>query len=181
MGHTQQKNNIQKSSHFSLYFLCFALVAGSLQKKNTSYLLKYMPFESLGLQRLGPYSAPVTPVVGFCFHRSQPTRCKNCLLLMLYFLIQKYRCRSDGTNNKSGITRMINEELSPGDTASLTNPWETPSYTAMELKTIAPSQIHEIQIQPGRDLLILFTCASPNNWRVLVLCERMQHERSRLA
>lgn len=66
------------------------------------------------------------------------------------------------------------EELSPGDTVFLTNPWETLSYTVRELKTISPSQIEEIQIQPGRDLLTLFTCASPNSRRVLVLCERTQ-------
>lgn len=68
------------------------------------------------------------------------------------------------------------ENLSPGDMVFLTNPWETLSYTVREVKTIAPSQIEEVQIQPGRDLLTLFTCASPNSQRVLVLCERVQEE-----
>lgn len=67
-------------------------------------------------------------------------------------------------------------ELSPGDMIFLTNPWETLSYTVIERKTIAPSQIEEVQIQPGRDLLTLFTCASPNSQRVLVRCERVQEE-----
>ncbi len=64
------------------------------------------------------------------------------------------------------------ESLSPGDTVYLTNPWETLTYTVVKVQIIRPDEIEKIKIQPGRDLLSIFTCTYPNTRRVLVTCER---------
>ena len=63
-------------------------------------------------------------------------------------------------------------ELKEGATVTITNPWETLTYTVCEVTTISPTKIDAIRIQEGRDLLTLFTCTYPNTHRVLVVCER---------
>lgn len=64
------------------------------------------------------------------------------------------------------------EDLSPGDTVYITNLWETLTYTVVNVQIILPDEIEKIKIQPGRDLLSIFTCTYPNTRRVLVTCER---------
>lgn len=66
------------------------------------------------------------------------------------------------------------ENLSPGDTVYITNPWETLTYTVVNVQIIRPDEIENIKIQPGRDLLSIFTCTYPNTRRVLVICERAE-------
>lgn len=64
------------------------------------------------------------------------------------------------------------ERLKAGDLVYVTNPWETLKYTVIDIKVIAANDIDEILIQPGQDLLTLFTCTRPATQRYLVICER---------
>lgn len=135
-----------------------------------------MPRNSLAICPSLPWGwrfpSPLVPV------RSIWTRAARCWVqTSLPIGGENSHCVIAGHRSWNGVVcfRPI-ENLTPGDTVFLTNPWETLSYTVTERKTIAPSQIEEIQVQPGRDLLTLFTCTSPNSQRVLVRCERMQEE-----
>ena len=65
------------------------------------------------------------------------------------------------------------ENLSPGDTVYLKNPWETLTYTVVNVQIIRPDEIEKIKIRPRQDLLSIFTCTYPNIRRVLVTCERV--------
>ena len=40
----------------------------------------------------------------------------------------------------------------------MTNLWETLTYRVCEIRIIDPSDVDEILIQPGRELLTLLTC-----------------------
>ncbi|MDR2687550.1 MAG: class C sortase [Oscillospiraceae bacterium] len=65
-----------------------------------------------------------------------------------------------------------------GDEITITNFRETLTYRAAEIKIIWPWETGEILIQPGRDLLSLFSCHplgdnTPRNQRYLVVCERV--------
>ena len=65
-------------------------------------------------------------------------------------------------------------ELVPGDRITITNLWETLTYTVSEIKVIEPNEIDEILIQPGRDLVTLLTChpyGSGGRYRYIVYCE----------
>lgn len=65
--------------------------------------------------------------------------------------------------------------LRPGDDVTITNPWETLTYRVVEKKIIYSSETETLLIQPGRDLLTLFTCdygADGVKYRYLVICER---------
>lgn len=64
------------------------------------------------------------------------------------------------------------EQLTPGDLVYLTNPWETLTYSVIEVTIIQPNDTDRLLIQNGRDLLSLITCTYPNTRRVLVSCER---------
>ena len=64
------------------------------------------------------------------------------------------------------------ENVQIGDELSLTNPWETLSYRVVSIETIYPDNLDLVRIQPGRDLLTVFTCTRPNNHRIVVSCER---------
>lgn len=68
------------------------------------------------------------------------------------------------------------EEVAVGDLVQLTNPWETLSYRVISTRTIYPDDLEQVRIQPGRDLLSIFTCTYPNTKRVLVTCERIYKE-----
>lgn len=68
------------------------------------------------------------------------------------------------------------EEVSVGDLVQITNPWETLNYRVISTKTIFPDDLEQVRIQPGRDLLSIFTCTYPNTKRVLVTCERIYKE-----
>lgn len=69
------------------------------------------------------------------------------------------------------------DKLHVGDTISVTNLWETLTYRVSEIRIIDPSDVDEILIQPGRELLTLLTChpyASGGRQRYVVYCERSE-------
>lgn len=68
------------------------------------------------------------------------------------------------------------EQVQTGDLVYVTNPWETLTYRVIATGTISPNDLEQIRIQPGKDLLSIFTCTYPNTRRVLVTCERI-HEK----
>ena len=68
------------------------------------------------------------------------------------------------------------DKLAVGDTARLTNLWETLTYTVADIQIIQPHQIERIKIQSNRDLLTLLTChpyASGGRERYVVYCEKL--------
>ena len=69
------------------------------------------------------------------------------------------------------------DRLAVGDTVTLTNLWETLTYTAADIQIIQPHEVDKIKIQPNRDLLTLITChpyASGGKQRYVVYCERTE-------
>lgn len=67
-------------------------------------------------------------------------------------------------------------ELSIGDEVVITNLWERLWYRVVGTKIIAPHEIDNILIQPGRDMVTLLTChpyASGGKQRYLVYCQRI--------
>lgn len=68
-------------------------------------------------------------------------------------------------------------QLQPGDEITITNLWETLTYTVTETKVILPDEIDKILIQEGREMLTLLTChpyASGGKQRYLVICDRTE-------
>ena len=68
------------------------------------------------------------------------------------------------------------DRLHVGDTVTLTNLWETLTYTVADIQIIQPHEVEKIKIQPNRDLLTLLTChpyASGGRQRYVVCCERV--------
>lgn len=68
------------------------------------------------------------------------------------------------------------DKLAAGDTVTLTNLWETLTYTVADIQIIQPHEVEKIKIQPNRDLLTLITChpyASGGRQRYVVYCERV--------
>lgn len=68
------------------------------------------------------------------------------------------------------------DRLAVGDTVTLTNLWETLTYTVSDIQIILPHEVDKIKIQQGRDLLTLLTChpyASGGRQRYVVYCERV--------
>ena len=68
------------------------------------------------------------------------------------------------------------DRLQVGDTVTLTNLWETLTYTVVDIQIIKPHEVEKIKIQPNRDLLTLLTChpyASGGRERYVVYCERV--------
>lgn len=67
------------------------------------------------------------------------------------------------------------EKLQVGDGISITNFRETLYYEVAEIKIISPTDIDEILIQPGRDIITLITCHPyrHNYQRYVVYCERV--------
>ncbi len=69
------------------------------------------------------------------------------------------------------------DRLQVGDTVTLTNLWETLTYTVADIRIIQPHEVDKIKIQQGRDLLTLLTChpyASGGRERYVVYCERTE-------
>ena len=67
------------------------------------------------------------------------------------------------------------DRLQVGDTVTLTNLWETLTYTVTDIQIIQTHEVDKIKIQPSRDLLTLVTChpyASGGRQRFVVYCER---------
>ena len=70
------------------------------------------------------------------------------------------------------------DKLAVGDTVTLTNLWETLTYTVADIQIIQPHEVNKIKIQQGRDLLTLITChpyASGGRQRYVVYCEKTAH------
>ena len=68
------------------------------------------------------------------------------------------------------------DRLHVGDTVTLTNLWETLTYTVADIQIIQPHEVEKIKIQPNRDLLTLLTChpyASGGRERYVVYCEKL--------
>ena len=68
------------------------------------------------------------------------------------------------------------DRLQVGDTVTLTNLWETLTYTVADIQIIQPHEVDKIKIQPNCDLLTLLTChpyASGGRQRYVVYCERL--------
>lgn len=68
------------------------------------------------------------------------------------------------------------DRLRVGDAVTLTNLWETLTYTVVDFQIIQPHEVEKIKIQPNRDLLTLLTChpyASGGRQRYVVYCERV--------
>ena len=68
------------------------------------------------------------------------------------------------------------DRLQMDDTVTLTNLWETLTYTAADIQIIQPHEVDKVKIQQGRDLLTLVTChpyASGGKQRYVVYCERV--------
>ena len=68
------------------------------------------------------------------------------------------------------------DRLQASDTVTLTNLWETLTYTVADIQIIQPHEVEKIKIQQGRDLLTLVTChpyASGGRQRYVVYCERV--------
>lgn len=69
------------------------------------------------------------------------------------------------------------DRLQAGDMVTVTNLWETLTYTVVGIQIIQPHEVNRIKIQPGRDLLTLITChpyASGGRQRLVVYCERRE-------
>ena len=67
------------------------------------------------------------------------------------------------------------DRLQAGDTITLTNLWETLTYTVADIRIIQPHEVDKIKIQQGCDLLTLLTChpyASGGRQRYVVYGER---------
>ena len=68
------------------------------------------------------------------------------------------------------------DRLQVGDTVTLTNLWETLTYTVADIQIIQPHKVDKIKIQQDRDLLTLLTChpyASGGRQRYVVYCEKL--------
>ena len=68
------------------------------------------------------------------------------------------------------------DRLQVGDIVTLTNLWETLTYTVADIQIIQPHEVEKIKIQPNRDLLTLLTChpyASGGRERYVVYCEKL--------
>ena len=68
------------------------------------------------------------------------------------------------------------DRLQAGDTVTLTNLWETLTYTVADVQIIQPHEVDKVKIQQGRDLLTLLTChpyASGGRERYVVYCEKL--------
>ena len=66
-------------------------------------------------------------------------------------------------------------DLQVGDTVTITNLWETISYTVTRTDIIEPTDVSKILIQEKREMLTLLTChpyASGGRQRYVVYCER---------
>lgn len=74
-------------------------------------------------------------------------------------------------------TPMLREvqRLQVGDTVYVENFRETLTYTVAETRIIQPTDVQELLIQEGRDLLTLITChpLGGNSQRYVVYCERV--------
>lgn len=68
------------------------------------------------------------------------------------------------------------ESLEPGDEVYIETLWGTLTYQVAEIRIIAPTDVQELLIQPGRDLVTLITCHPyrRNDQRYVVCCQRVE-------
>ena len=71
------------------------------------------------------------------------------------------------------------EAIELGDEIYITNLWETLAYKVVEIKVILPTNVREIYIREGRDMVTLITCHpyTQNDQRYVVYCERTADEK----
>ncbi|MBD5544200.1 MAG: class C sortase [Lachnospiraceae bacterium] len=70
------------------------------------------------------------------------------------------------------------QNLKTGDIITVTTLWDTLTYQVLKTEIILPDEINKILIQPGADMLTLFTCHPyrQNSHRYVVYCERILEE-----
>lgn len=85
-------------------------------------------------------------------------------------------CVIAGHRGWNGAAYFLNiDKLQEGDEVQLINLWETMNYAVTEIRIIEPTDIKQVLIQEGRELLTLMSChpyASGGRYRYLVFCER---------
>lgn len=73
------------------------------------------------------------------------------------------------------------ENMRHGSKVYVTNPWETLVYECVDIKVIYPDDVQSILIQPGKDMITLFTChpyrLGGGPFRYLVFCERVDTQK----
>lgn len=69
------------------------------------------------------------------------------------------------------------ELMEVGDTLTITTPWDVLTYRACEIRVIDPTDVDAVRVQPGRELVTLFTCHpyGQHTYRYLVYCERVDN------
>ena len=72
---------------------------------------------------------------------------------------------------KADMFRNI-QKLQVGDSIYITNPWETLTYKMVETKVILPTDIRQVCIQDGKDMVTLISCEHHTR-RYVVYCERV--------
>jgi sortase A len=79
--------------------------------------------------------------------------------------------------HRGGALKMFrhNHLIKIGDDVLIDNPWGTLHYRAAEIRIIKPTDINDIKIQKGRDLVTLISCnpLGHNYERYVVYCERV--------
>ena len=50
------------------------------------------------------------------------------------------------------------EDFAPGDTLTIRTPWDTMSYEYVDSYIVSPNDTSHLRIQPGQDIVTLFTC-----------------------
>lgn len=69
------------------------------------------------------------------------------------------------------------ENMKTGSKVYITNPWETLVYECVNTKVIYPDDVESLKIQPGKDMVTLYTChpymIGGGPYRYLVFCERV--------
>ena len=68
------------------------------------------------------------------------------------------------------------ELLQPGDTLTITTPWDELTYEVSEIRVVLPSEVDSVRVQEGRDMVTLLTCHPylVSSHRYLVYCDRVE-------
>ena len=70
--------------------------------------------------------------------------------------------------------------MKTGSYVYIVNPWQTLVYKAVSAKIITSGQIGEVFIQPGKDMVTLFSCYPYTHartpYRYVVYCERVEDD-----
>lgn len=69
------------------------------------------------------------------------------------------------------------DKVQVGSMVYITNPWETLTYRVVSTKIVYPSQVDDVMIQDGKDMITLVSChpyvVGGGGQRYLVFCERV--------